>query len=40
MIGRNFIVKSAKKFSEHNAKKIRLKIPYNYREIIKTKAAA
>jgi len=27
------------KFSEHNAKKIRLKIPYRYREIVKKNEA-
>jgi len=31
MIGRNFIVKIAKIFLKHNAKKI----PYHYREIVK-----
>jgi len=35
VIGRYFIIKNAKKFSEHNAKKFRLKIPHHYRDIVK-----
>jgi len=34
IIGRNFIVKNAENFSEHNAK-FHLKIPYRDREIVK-----
>jgi len=35
MVGRNFIVNKAENFSERNAKKIRLKILYHYRKIVK-----
>jgi len=34
MIGRNFTVKIAKSFSEHNANPY---IPYRYRKIVKTR---
>jgi len=37
IIGRNFIVKSAKQFfkHKHNTKNFHMKIPYRYREILK-----
>jgi len=38
MLDRNFIVKTAENFSENNAKKLRLKIPFHNQEIVqKTK---
>jgi len=35
MVGRNFIVKCSEKFSKLDAKKIRLKILYRYRKVVK-----